>query len=169
LQPEILEALDTASTTPHDLGRRALAAVFPSATRWWPVVRRPAAAALGVWARAIQRAANGLAREAITDSFLVLTLPGRVLALGTHLADEFPSALAELADPELNVLLARFEPDASQPDDCGARDWSDFQQRMHYIVHLFRTFHLSQHLSEPPFNPDQVASFGRGVIPEGDL
>jgi hypothetical protein len=48
LQPEILEALDAASTTQQDLGRRALEALFPSATRWWPVVRRPAATAIGV-------------------------------------------------------------------------------------------------------------------------
>jgi hypothetical protein len=40
---------------------------------------------------------------------------------------------------------------------------------MHYIVHLFRAFHLSQQLSQPPFNQDQVASIGRGVIPEGEL
>jgi hypothetical protein len=40
---------------------------------------------------------------------------------------------------------------------------------MHYIVHLFRAFHLSEHLAEPPFNADQVASIGRGVIPEGEL
>jgi hypothetical protein len=33
LQPEILEALDAASATQHDLGRRALEALFPSATR----------------------------------------------------------------------------------------------------------------------------------------
>ena len=110
LQPEILEALDTASATEQDLGRRALEALFPSATRWWPFVRRPAAATIGVLARAIQRASSRLAREAITDSFMVLALPGRVLALGTHLADAYPDALAEPADPELNELLARFEP-----------------------------------------------------------
>ena len=169
LQPEILEALDTPSATSRDLGRRALEALFPSAKRWWPFVRRPAAAAIGVWARAIQRASSSLAREAITDSLLILTLPGRVLALGTHLADAYPDTLAEPADSELNELLARFEPVAPAPDDCGARDWSDLQQRMHYIVHLFRTFHLNEKLSESPFNPDQVESFGRGVIPEGDL
>jgi hypothetical protein len=169
LQPEILEALDTASATPQDLGRRALDALFPSATRWWPVVRRPAAATIGVLARAIQRAASRLAREAITDSFMVLALPGRVLALGTHLADAYPDTLAEPADPELNALLARFEPVAPAPDDCGARDWSDFDQRMHYIVHLFRSFQLNEQLSQPPFYPDQVASFSRGVIPEGEL
>jgi hypothetical protein len=169
LQPEILEALDTASATSRDLGRRALEALFPSATRWWSFVQRPAAAAIGVWARAIQRASSSLAREAITDSLLILTLPGRVLALGTHLADAYPKALAEPADSELNELLAQFEPIAPLPDDCGARDWADLHQRMHYIVHLFRTFHLNEQLSESPFNPDQVASFGRGVIPEGDL
>jgi hypothetical protein len=169
LQPEILEALDTASATSQDLGRRALEALFPSARRWWTFVRRPAAAVIGVWVRAIQRAANGLAREAITDAFLILTFPGRVLALGRHLADAYPSALAEPADSELNELLARFEPVAPVLDDCGARDWADLQQRMHYIVHLFRTFHLNEQLTESPFTPDQVTSFGRGVIPEGDL
>ena len=169
LQPEILVALDSASATPQDLGRRVLEALFPSATRWWPIVRRPAAGTIGVVARAIQRAASRLAREAITDSFMVLALPGRVLALGTHLADAYPDSLAEPTDAELNELLARFEPVAPQPDDCGARDWSDIHQRMHYIVHLFRTFQLSEQLSQPPFKPDQVASFSRGVIPEGEL
>ena len=169
LQPEILEALDTATATPQDLGRRALEALVPSATRWWPIVRRPAAATIGVPARAIQRASSKLAREAITDSFMVLALPGRVLALGAHLADSYPDALAKPADPELNELLALFEPLAPEPDDCGARDWSNLHQRMHYIVHLFRVFQMSEQLSLPPFNPDQVASFSRGVIPEGQL
>ena len=76
LQPEILEALDTATETPRDLGKRVLVALVPSATRWWPVVRRPAAAVMGVWARAIQRASSRLAREVVTDSFMVLSLPG---------------------------------------------------------------------------------------------
>jgi hypothetical protein len=169
LQPEILEAMDAASATQEDLGRRALEALFPSAAHWWPVVRGPAAAATGVWARALQRAASRLAREAITDCFMVLVLPGRVLALGRHLADAYPDALVDPADPELNALLARFEPVAPAPDDCGARDWSDVHQRMHYIVHLFRAFHLSKQLSQPPFTADQVASFSRGVVPDGEL
>jgi hypothetical protein len=70
---------------------------------------------------------------------------------------------------ELRELLARFEPVPPARDDCGARDWSDLHQRMHYIVHLFRAFHLSEQLFEPPFNAAQVASISRGVIPEGEL
>ncbi len=169
LQPQILEALDAAYATQEDLGRRVLEALFPSATGWWAVVRGPAATAIGVWARAIQRSASRLAREAITDSLMVLTLPGRVLMLGTNLTDAYPPELTEPADPELKELLARFEPAPPAPDDCGARDWSNLHQRMHYIVHLFRVFHLSEQLSEPPFNAGQVATFSRGVIPDGEL
>jgi hypothetical protein len=169
LQPQIREALDAAYVTHEDLGRRALEALFPSAAGWWPVVRRPAAAVVGVAAAGAQRAASRLAREVITDSFMVLSLPGRVLALGTHLADEYPDALREPADAELNELLAQFEPVPPAPDDCGARDWSDLHQRMHYIVHLFCAFHLREELSRPPFTPEQIASFSAGAVPDGEL
>jgi hypothetical protein len=86
-----------------------------------------------------------------------------------HLADAYPDELNEPADAELAELLAQFEPVAPALDDCGAHDWSDFHQRMHYIVHLFCAFHLTEELSRPPFTPEQVASFSRGVVPDGEL
>jgi hypothetical protein len=169
LQPEIREALDAAHATHEDLGRRALEALFPSAARWRSFAWRPASAVVGVVAASAQRSASRLAREVITESFMVLSLPGRVLVLGTHLTDAYPEALAQPADADLAELLARFEPVAPAVDDCGARDWSDLQQRMHYIVHMFCAFHLSEHLSRQPFTPEQVASFSRGIVPGGDL
>jgi hypothetical protein len=144
LQPQILEALDSAFPPQQDLGLR-------------------------IWARGLQRSSSRLAREVITDCLMVLTLPGRVLALRTNLPGPYPAELTEPTDPELDAFLARFEPAPPARDDCGARDWSNLHQRMHYIVHLFRAFHLSEELSEPPFDADQVASIGRGVIPEGEL
>jgi hypothetical protein len=169
LQPEIRAGLDAAYVTQLDLGRRALVALVPSATRWWPVVRRSAAAVVGVVARAVQRAASRLAREAITESFMVLSLPGRVLALGSHLSDAYPEALVEPSNPELIDLLRRFEPVAPRPDDCGARDWSDINQRMHYIVHMFCAFHSTADLARPPFSREQVESLKRGIVPSGQL
>ena len=169
LQPEILEALDAAYATETELGQRALVAAFPTAARLWPIVRRPAAAVLGAVAARVQRAAARVAREVITESFMVLSVPDRILALGTHLADPYPDALREPRDEELLELLRRFEPAPPAHDDCGARDWSDLRQRMHYIVHLFCAFHLSDSLARPPFTPAQVASLGRGVIPDGTL
>jgi hypothetical protein len=169
LQPQIREALDAAYVTQEDLGRRALEALWPSAARLWPVVRRPAAAVVGVVAAGAQRAASRLAREVITESLMVLSLPGRVLALGMHLGDAYPEALRKPADAELIELLARFEPPPPAPDHCGARDWSDLHQRMHYLVHLFRAFHRRKELAEAPFTPEQVASFSRGVLPDGNV
>ena len=66
-------------------------------------------------------------------------------------------------------MIARFEPAPPAPDDCGARDWSDLDQRMHYLVHLFCAFHLRKELAEAPYTPEQVASLGRGVVPDGTL
>ena len=169
LQPEIREALDAAYTTQEDLGRRALEALVPSAARWWSVVRQPAIAVAGAVAAGAQRSASKLAREVITESFMVLSLPDRVLALGMHLTDAYPEALAEPADADLAELLARFEPVPPAPDDCGARDWSDLDQRMHYIVHMFRALHFSEQLARPPFSPEQVASFTEGIVPDGDV
>jgi hypothetical protein len=169
LQPEIREALDAVHSTKEDLGRRALEALFPSAARWWPVARRPALAVSGVIAAGGQRTASRLAREVITESFMVLSLPGRVLALGTHLPDAYPEVLGDPAEPELIELLAQFEPVQPAPDDCGAREWSEFHQRMHYIVHLFRAYHLRGELSRQPFTAEQVACFSVGVVPDGEL
>ena len=169
LQPEIRAALDSAYSTPEDLGRRALVAVVPAAAQWWAIIRRPAAAVAGAVAAAAQRSASRVAREAITESFMVLSLPGRVLALGTNLADAYPEALANPVDADLRAFLALFEPDPPAPDDCGARDWSELNQRMHYLAHLFRAFHLNDDLARAPFTREQVAAFRRGVVPEGDL
>ena len=169
LQPEIREALDAAYATQEDLGARALQALFPSTAQWRAVLRRPAAAVVDVVAAGAQRAASRLAREVITDSFMVLSLPGRVLDLGTHLADPYPDALREPGDTELTALLGQFEPVPPARDNCGARDWSDLDQRMHYIVHLFRAFHLSEDLARAPFTPEQVARFSSGVVPDGEL
>jgi hypothetical protein len=169
LQPEIRGALDAAYATQDELGRRTLEALFPSAPRWWPAVRRPAAAVVGLVAAGAQRAASRLARETITESLMVMSLPGRVLALGAHLADTYPNELREPLDSELTELLARFEPLPPAPDDCGARDWSDLPQRMHYIVHLFRVFHFDAELTREPFTREQVAAFSRGLVPDGEL
>ncbi len=169
LQEQIGEALNAPFVSQEELGLRAIVAIFPSARSWWPIVRRPSAVVFGTFARAMQRASTRLAREMITASFMVLSLPGRVLALGANLLDEYPEALREPANADLVELLAQYEPVPPALDDCGARDWSELHQRMHYISHLFRAFHFDRSLSNPPFTPEQVASIDRGVLPAGDL
>jgi hypothetical protein len=169
LQPEIRAALDAPFVTQERLGLGVLTTLFPSSTRLWAVVRRPAAAVAGAVAKRVQRASTAVAREVVTESFMTLALPERTLALGAHLADELPEGLREPTDPELAELLARYEPVPPALDDCGARDWSELDQRMHYIAHLFRAFHLSADLERPPFTAEQVARLRDGHLPEGEL
>src|SRR5918995_1866298 len=170
LQPEILEALDAAYAGQGDLGRRILDALLPHDTRARAATPDTAAAAvLGVTARRIERHGAEIARGVITRSLMVLSMPGRVLWLGAHLADPYPEALQAITNEDLEVLVTRFEPVAPAADDCGAHDWSVLRQRMHYILHLFRSWHEHPELASRPFTPSQLASISAGVIPDGDL
>jgi hypothetical protein len=112
-----------------------------------------------------QKLASKLARELITANLMVLSLPGRVLALGANLPDPMPDAV----EPELVALIARYEPPAGTVDDCGAHDWSELHQRMHYISHLFRAFASTPTLSDAPFTSAQVELILAGSIPDGEL
>jgi len=143
LQPQIRAAID-AAIPQRDLG--------------WRLLRRK-----------LQRELSELSRIVITRHFMVLTLPGAVLALGRNLDMPFPEQLRSPDDPELVALLARYEPVPPAIDDCAADDWSELTQRMHYIAHLFRALHDAPQLASVPFTPEQVAQFRAGVVPEGDL
>jgi hypothetical protein len=170
LQPEIEQALDAPYATQEDLGRRLLELFAPRGTgRRRAVPDRPAAATLGWFGKRIELAGARLARAEITRALMVLSLPGRVLWLGANLPDPYPPDLEQITDEELAALLARYEPVPPAEDDCGARDWSVLEQRMHYIVHLFRSSHERTDLAQPPFTPAQLSSIGRGMIPDGDL
>ncbi|HEX8156230.1 MAG TPA: hypothetical protein VF526_02490 [Solirubrobacteraceae bacterium] len=166
LQPEIRESLDAPLAVTQDLGRRLLLALFP---RWRHRVPRLLAALVGVLGARAQRGVSEMTREIITRSLMVMSLPGQVLSLGADMTEPFPEVLRELHDVDLIDLLDQFEPVAPAPDDTGAEDWSDFNQRMHYIVHFFRAFHLHEELLNAPFTAEQVKAFTAGVIPDGAL
>jgi hypothetical protein len=138
--------------------RRALDAPIPERDLGWHLLRRH-----------LQRKLTELSREMITHCLMVLTLPGAVLALGRNLDVPFAEELRSPDTPDLVALLALYEPVPPAVDNCGARDWSEFAQRMHYIAHLFRAFHERSELASAPFTPEQVALFRSGVVPEAPL
>jgi hypothetical protein len=51
----------------------------------------------------------------------------------------------------------------------GATDWAEIGQRMNYIVDLFRSRHLEDHLFAAPFTEEQVRALAAGQIPPGPL
>lgn len=166
LQPEIRESLDAPYAVGQDLDRRLVLALMPrSRQRVVRVLAKPAGA-LG--ARA-QRGLADMLREIITRSLMVMSLPGRVLYLGARFSDPIPEVLAQLTDGELTAMFERFAAAVPGEADDAARDWSDFDQRMHYIAFLFRAYHLHEELLGPPFTPEQVVALAAGTVPDGIL
>ena len=94
LQPLIAEAVDAPVVTARDLGRRVLRGVAPRVLGWPAVAGAPLAVAVGVLARPIWTMASIIAREAVTEVMMVLTLPGAVLSLGENVAAPVPVVFA---------------------------------------------------------------------------
>ena len=163
LQPQIQSALEVGPETAEDLTRRLVDALGPG-SRLLPLLLRP----LEFAARRFRRFARLVTRLAITDSLMVLHLPGAVLQLGSNLDAPCPEIFRELSDAQLIELVRGYEPDTAC-DRCGAEDWANLDERMHYILHLFRSFHLHSELGEPAFTPDQVRQLQAGKIPDGEL
>lgn len=65
---------------------------------------------------------------------------------------DFPDVLHNLRLPELRDFLARWEREANALDNSRAIDWSRIEQRMAYIVGLFRRFHTDPSVTACPYS-----------------
>ena len=163
LQPEILLAMDAGPDTVHDLKAR-LIAVLPGG-RLARLLLSPLAAV----AERYRRFARSLTRRIISDALMVLRMPGALLSLGTNLDAPVPQFFAAVNEPELLVLVESVEPPGVVCTGCGAEDWADLPQRMHYIFHLFRAFHERPAMFDAPFSARQSEAFRAGRVPAGQL
>jgi hypothetical protein len=169
LQPQIVAAVDAPVITVADLGARVLHVLMPGSRRWPRVIHGPAATAVGWVAARIRRDAVAVAREVVTEAMMVLTLPNRVLSLGKNLDAAVPDVFKGAMPPALTEFVKDHDPCAPGTSNCGAEDWCDLQQRMHYILHLFRAYADEPSLFSQPFTVQQVARFRAGEVPGGDL
>jgi hypothetical protein len=168
LQPQIAAAVDAPLTTAADLGERVLHRLVPASRNWPAVLHGPSAFAAGLMATGVHRAAIRLTRDAITESLMVIVVPGAVLRLGRDLVAPVPAVLAG-RHRDLDALVAVYDACPPGGTQCGATDWCDLKQRMHYIVHLFRAYAVDPTLFSPPFTDAQVAAFRAGRVPDGSL
>ena len=171
LQPEIVEALDAAVIDPRQLVNRVLRALFPYpawVTRLWLRYRqwrgRPLLLDTAL-DRFVERVRH-LAHLALTEHMMTLTLAGdQYLRLGRDLRADYPPALVKLTNAELLALLARVDATTDSIDATGAVAWSRLDDRLHFIVDLFRCYQESPLLFEPPFSAEQTAAIRRGERP----
>jgi len=109
----------------------------------------------------------GFAAGAVLFGLMSITV---VDVFGRYALDApLPAGLAGVPPPVLAEVTREYDPCPPGGTACGASDWCDLRQRMHYILHLFRAFAVDASLFRPPFTVEQVARFRAGVVPDGDL
>jgi hypothetical protein len=163
LQPEIAEALDAGVIEARELAPKLLRQLFP---RGGIVVRVRrfflrlfgGRTPLDHAAEALVAEARAVIRRIITDHLMTLELSSRLLHLGTDLRSDFPARLSRLDDPELLALLAHIDPTPDSLRQSGARDWANLPDRLHFIADLFRCYHDTVDLFDPPFPNPAVAA-----------
>jgi hypothetical protein len=81
----------------------------------------------------------------------------------------FPPALSDLAGSPAESEVALWDRTGGTGVRSGADDWAELEDRMNYIVNLFRSRQQDAHLFDPPFSDDQLAALARGQLPPGSL
>ncbi|MBZ0277832.1 MAG: hypothetical protein K8I60_16920 [Anaerolineae bacterium] len=175
LQPEIAEAMNAAFIDFRQFRRRLLKALFPY--NGWLAEIRLFLLRLFDHPSPFDRLLDALLVEArrqahllITEYMMTIGLPNDVwLRLGDDVPGEFPDSLKQITLPDLRALLDRVDPTPDSTRDSGAVDWSRLPDRLHFIVDMFRCYHESADLFDPPFTAAQVADVKAGRLPEGQL
>jgi hypothetical protein len=175
LQPEIAEAMNAAFVDPRQFRLRLIKALFPY--RGWlarlrlfllRLLNRPSP--FDAVLDTLLAEARRQARLVITECLMTIGLPGGArLRLGDDLPSEYPALLKQIALPDLRALLDRIDPTPDSTRNTGAVDWAHLPHRLHFICDLFRCYHESPDLFEPPFTAEQVAALKAGRLPEGRL
>jgi hypothetical protein len=174
LQPEIAAALDAAFIERRAFRVRVIKALFPP--RGWRARLR----LFLIWlfdrpspfdpvVNLLLDEARRRARRVITKAVMRIGLPHGSLHLGDDLTADYPELLRQIVLADLVALLGQLDPTPDSPRDSGAADWALLPERLHFIAELFRCYHESADLFDPPFLPSQVAALKAGRLPEGAL
>ncbi|AKQ68503.1 hypothetical protein A176_005415 [Myxococcus hansupus] len=161
LQPQIEKALNAPmKQTFHNILRQTTEANI-NALPFPANVAGKAALKSGVVDAALFPVVDAMARafrRFSTEHMMKLAVPGSALKLGQDLPPPpgmettlFPPHLRTIENPELRALLAEFDKSPDSLKGTGAEDWSKLDQRMNYIIDLFRTRQSDPALFDPPF------------------
>ncbi|QQS46689.1 MAG: hypothetical protein IPM66_22825 [Acidobacteriota bacterium] len=175
LQPEIAESLDAALINSEMFKNRLIADIFPYGGLFVRarlfikrLLGRPATFEIAV--NQLIATIRRRMHLAITEHLMTLTLFNTErLRLGVDLQKEFPASLKKPANTELLELLALADPTPDSLLESGAVDWADLPDRLHFIVDLFRCYHETKELHDPPFTNEQLNEIQSGRLPGGRL
>jgi CRP-like cAMP-binding protein len=173
LQPNIVDALNAPLTVGlRGEFRRRVAHAF---SKFLPagIAMRSARGFDAVERVAVGRLMIAL-RRLVTARVMQIRLPYGNVRLGTDLPllpgeRLFPDMLQTIEHPELIRFLKRFELDPDSMRGSRAGDWGNLDDRMRFILTLFRTRQKSLELFAEPFLFEQRLAMSADAVPEGQL
>lgn len=112
-------------------------------------------------------------RRVITETLLRFSVGGEVLNVGQDVpASELKSyslTLRTIENPELEAFLQRWDRTPGTVAGSAASDWTRIEDRMNFIVDLFRTRQQDPHMLAPPYTDAQRDLVLAREIPPGPL
>jgi hypothetical protein len=110
---------------------------------------------------------------ALTESIMQLVTPGEIFDLRQDIRPlpegMFPLGLRSLSETPAEASYAQWDKTAGTGNPSGAHDWAELDERMNFIVNLFRSRQQDAALFDPPFSPPQLAVLQQGQLPPGPL
>jgi hypothetical protein len=175
LQPEIAESLDAGFIDFLQYARSLFRSILPM-SGWYQLsnlyirrlLGRPTA--LDLEMQNLLAEMRSELRQAITEIMMTISLPSGVrLELSRDLTLGFPESLRQITNPDLSLLLGKFDLTPDSLIDSGALNWADLGERLHFIIDLFRCYQEDADLFEAPFTAEQVVALKDGKLPTGRL
>jgi hypothetical protein len=133
-----------------------------------------------VWRR-LDRAIDGLCTElghvsqtVATERMMRLATADEILVFHEDLpapagAELFPADLVDISLPELATALDRWDRTGRTGKGTAVRDWAALEERMNYIVNLFRSRQQHPPILAAPFTELQLQAMCEGRLPSGPL
>ncbi|MGD0747042.1 MAG: hypothetical protein ABSB68_04465 [Acidimicrobiales bacterium] len=165
LQPAIAAALDAAiSDTLRKVIEQDVVKHLPTAE-----VRHVLGALTGDVCAVLDEAWD----TALTEAIMQLVTPSETLDLRRDVpplsGGMFPPELRDLAGTEAESAVAQWDRTHGKGIPSGAHDWARLEDRMNFIVNLFRSRQRDPNLFNPPFTDGQLAALAQGRLPPGPL
>ncbi len=125
------------------------------------------------WQRRLHEQLTFRVRQLMTR-IMRISIPNANVRLGRDVpaprgAGMFPPALEQLALPPLQEVVREVDRTPDTTSGSAAADWASFDDRMNFLVDLFRAHQRSPDLWNAPFSPAQVQALERGELPAGNL
>lgn len=174
LQPEIGEALNAPMINMEEMKDKLISHLFSGAGFWTKTLlffqRLFGKTILDKAIESLLERIQYHIRLILTAHLMTITLPpDNCLHLGKDLTTQFPLNLQQLSNTDLIELLTHIDPTANSVSQSGAIDWSDLNERMHFITDMFRCYHESEELFDEAFSVAQSEVLKQGKLPGGRL